>query len=226
MSFQAQGQGFDAPSSANSPVDQQIHENILKYDSSAYALIDRLLRQEQQSNHYQSQLESRIYSDAAEYHKLRAHSQQLERLVIAIQHQRSQLESSVTYTTEACRVACQNLELERNKVQQLESRLNDLQPGIASLLQKLGEQEANNKWPNGKEKDNGMALENQYQRELITHLQSTLYARDRTVEELKETLDRKVSEEQTANVNEAEEDITTNELHDCSSEGSCIEIVI
>jgi hypothetical protein len=122
-------------------------------------------------------------------------------------------------------VACQNLELERNKVQQLESRLNELQPGIASLLQKLGEQEANNKWLNGKEKDNAMALENQYQRELITHLQSTLYARDRTVEELKETLDRKVSEEHTANVNEPEEDITTNELNDCSSEGSCIEIV-
>lgn len=200
---------------------EQVHESV---NSSPYALIDRLLRQEQQANHYQTQLESRIYSDGAEYYKLRAHSQQLERLVIGIQHQKSQLESSISYTTEACRVACQNLEMERNKVQQLESRLNDLQPGIASLLQKLGEQEANN-WLDGKEKNNEMVLENQYQRELITHLQSALYARDQMLEELKGTLDRTVSEEQPANVDKAEEEITTNELNDCSSEGSCIEIV-
>lgn len=110
-------------------------------------------------------------------------------------------------------------------MQQLESRLNDLQPAIASLLQKLREQEASNEKLNGKEQDNEMVLENQYLRESSTHLQSTLYARDRIIEELKEALARKVSEEQSADVNEAEEGITNNELNDCSSEGSCIEIV-
>ncbi|KAJ6115287.1 hypothetical protein N7486_001065 [Penicillium sp. IBT 16267x] len=224
MSFQAQGQDLEAPQSANS--DHQGQENVFKYDNSPFALIDKLLRQEQQSNHYQGQLESRIYSDAAEYHKLRAHCQQLEKLVIGTQHQRSQLESSVSYTTEACRVAYQNLEMEKNKVQQLESRLNDLQPGVISLLQKLGEQEINNRQLNGKERDTEIVLENQYQRDLITHLQSTLYVRDQMLEELKEALDRVVSEQQPATVDKAEEEIIASELDDCSSEGSGSDIEI
>lgn len=132
--------------------------------------------------------------------------------------------------SEACRVMARDLGLERAKVQELESRLNELYPKTDSLLQKL----ANEEQKKGVLSDGGanghLLLENQHQQELIISFQSTLLSRERTIQELKTTLgktvqglqsrERSQDELDQLNVEEAQD-----QDDDGSSEESCVEII-
>ncbi|KAJ5641203.1 hypothetical protein N7490_005203 [Penicillium lividum] len=151
------------PSSNSSDHRPQDHEESFAYNSSPYSLIQKLVHQEQELKSYQGQLESRIHSDVEVYNKLRAYCQQLERMIIGVQYQKSQFETSLFYTSEAYRVVTRDLQTERYKVQRLESRLNELHPTIELVLERLRRHESNERWLNNKEKHDNDTLENIYQ---------------------------------------------------------------
>lgn len=147
--------------------------------------IEALLLQERQLKNYQDQLESKINSDAAEFHRLRAHTLQLQRVVCGLQYQRSQLETSLAHMAEACRVMARDLGLEKSKVQELESRLTELYPSVESLLQYLAPGEHNRQQLNNEGANGYLLLENQRQRELIFSLESNLQESEEAIRELK-----------------------------------------
>jgi predicted nucleic acid-binding Zn-ribbon protein len=142
------------------------------------------LRQEQQSKLYQGRLELRINSDSVAYQKLHLYC---ERSISGMQHQKSQLEFSLRHATETCQALSQSLHLERDKVRELESRLNEVYPNIHSWLHRLDQE----KQRSGCADDTmeRLLLENQRQRDLINCLQSMLHAREQTVQDLQSTLD-------------------------------------
>lgn len=150
-----------------------------------FAVIERLLRQEQESKSYQVRLEARISGDSAAYHRLRGHYIQMERMVSGFQQVKSQNEAALRWAGDACYSMARDLELERNKVRELETRLTELQPTIETVIRhlsgtgsSLSSQEIKRLWN-----------DNQRQRDLILCLQATLHAREQTVLQLKTTLE-------------------------------------
>lgn len=143
--------------------------------------------QEQQSKHYQGQLEFRINSDSVAYQKLHVYC---ERSLSGMQYQKSQLELSLRHATETCQALSQSLQLEREKVRGLESRLNDLYPAIDSWLQRWNQDKQGSGCVDDKGIMEHFLLENRCQRELINCLQSLLHAREQTVHDLQDTLDQ------------------------------------
>ncbi|KAJ5152444.1 hypothetical protein N7492_009724 [Penicillium capsulatum] len=193
----------------------QNHTNTFKYDRGTFGFIEELLRQEQRSKHYQEQLESRIYADSAEYQRARAYSLQLQRTVSGVQYHKSQLEASLAYMTEACRATSRDLALQRTKVQELESRLNELYPNMDLLLQKLSQEAHKARCPNGEAANGHLLLEIQRQQELIISLQSTLDKRERAIQEL-----------QSATLNQDDlNQSTIDEINDGSSDASSVAII-
>lgn len=148
-------------------------------------------------------------------------------MVSGEQHHKSQLEASLAYMLEACRVMARDLGLERTRVQALESCLNDLYPKVDSLLQEL----ANYKTESLSNEVNGhLLLENQQQQTLITSLEAKLHAREQVIQELKASLRITTQELQSGKHSQRELDQSTIEeaedQDDGSSwEGSCIEII-
>lgn len=154
-------------------------------DQNIYTCIEALLRQEQQSKHYQDQLEFKINSDVVEFQRSRAHTLQLQRVVCGLQYQRSQLETSLAHMAEACRVMARDLGFEKEKVQELESRLAQVHPSIEYLLQHLAPGERERERVNDEAVNGHLLLENQNQRELISSLESILREREEAIRELK-----------------------------------------
>lgn len=150
-------------------------------------MVEKLLRQEQQSKHYQGCLESRINSDSVAYQKLHVYC---EKSLSGMQHQKSQLEMSLRHATETCQALTQSLHLERDKVRGLESRLNELYPAIDSWLQRLNQDKQGSGCVDVKGTMEPFLLENQRQRELINCLQTLLHVREQTVHDLQATLDQ------------------------------------
>lgn len=187
-------------------------------------LIEELLRQEQRSRHYQERLQSQIYAVSTDYQKVRAYCLQLQRMVSGEQHHKSQLEASLAYMLEACRVMARDLELERTRVQALESCLNDLYPKVDSLLQELD----NYKTESLSNEVNGhLLLENQQQQTLVTSLESKLYAHEQVIQELKASLGNTLQSGRHSQGELGQSTIEEAEGQDdgSSSEGSCIEII-
>ncbi|KAJ5883443.1 uncharacterized protein N7473_010329 [Penicillium subrubescens] len=153
-------------------------------DQNIFTCIEALLRQEQQSKHYQDQLEFKINSDVVEFQRSRAHTLQLQRVVCGLQYQRSQLETSLAHMAEACRVMARDLGFEKEKVQELESRLAQV-PSIEYLLQHLAPGERQREQVNGEGLNGHLLLENQHQRELISSLESIVREREEAIRELK-----------------------------------------
>ncbi|KAJ5456070.1 uncharacterized protein N7458_004334 [Penicillium daleae] len=225
MSFLTQLQGFE-PAPPSGSANHQDDTNTPIYEQNTFFLIEKLLRQEQLSKYYQGQLESKLYNDSAEYQKLRAHCLQLERVVSGVQQQKSHLEASLAHTAEACRVMARDLGLERTKVQELETRLNELYPAIDSLLQILTPEE-NKAGLQDKAANGHLLLENQQQQELIAYLQSTLHDREQAVKELRISLDQAIQELRAGDPSQFELGNYTvdGESNGESSEGSCVEII-
>ena len=147
-------------------------------------------------------------------------------MVSGVEYQRSQLDSSLRHTTEACQAMSRELGFERGKVQELESRLNDLYPTIDSLLQRLPSDEERLDSFNEKRTIDSLLHESQQQRELISWLQSSLQARERTVQQLKVTLDQVAQELPSGISNQDEPDkLSIEEPAASSSEESCVEII-
>jgi predicted nucleic acid-binding Zn-ribbon protein len=107
-----------------------------------------------------------------------------------MQHQKSQLEVSLRHATETCQALSQSLHLERDKVRELESRLNEVYPNIDSWLHRLNQEKQNSRSADDKETMDRLLLENHRQRESINCLQSILHAREQTVQDLQSTLDQ------------------------------------
>ncbi|KAJ6136787.1 hypothetical protein N7497_012340 [Penicillium chrysogenum] len=192
--------------------------NTAKYDDDVFVLVEKLLRQDQQSKHYQGLLELRINSDSVAYQKLHVYC---ERSLSGMQHQKSQLEASLRHATETCQALSQSLHLERDKVRGLESRLNELYPAVNSWLQRLSQY----KQESGCVGDEGtmerFLLENQRQRELINCLQSLLHAREQAVQDLQATLDQ--LSQQPLKGNAGQGGLFRSSV--CSSEESNVEII-
>ncbi|KAJ5639164.1 uncharacterized protein N7484_007026 [Penicillium longicatenatum] len=148
-------------------------------------LVEKLLLQDQQAKYYQGQLESRIYSDNAAFQRLRVYCVQLEKMASSLESQKSLQETSFRSAAETCQLMARDLSLERARVQELESRLNDLYPTIETFLK--GSTVGQSRHCET-EVMRELQQENYYQRELITCLQSALQAREETVEELKLSL--------------------------------------
>lgn len=99
-----------------------------------------------------------------------------------------QYESSLRVAAETCQTISRDLNLERSKLQQLESRVADLYPSIDLLLHHLA--------PHGSFLSTGsqqrsvqqLQHDNNCQRELIAHLQSTIQVRERALNELSAAL--------------------------------------
>lgn len=138
-----------------------------------------------------------------------------------MQHQKSQLEFSLRHATETCQALSQSLHLERDKVRELESRLNELYPELDSWLQRLNQEKHMSGCAYDKETMERLLLENQRQRELIYYLQSILQAREQTVQDLRSTLDQlshRLPEENTSRSGLFRSSV-------CSSEESEVEII-
>jgi chromosome segregation ATPase len=150
-------------------------------------LVERLLRQEQQSKLYQGRLELRINSDSMEYQKLHLNC---ERSLSGMHHQKLQLEFSLRHATETCQALSKSLQMEREKVRELEARLNELYPDIDAWLQRWAQEKHESGCVDDKETMNRLLLDNQRQRELISCLQSILHGREQTVQDLQATLNQ------------------------------------
>jgi hypothetical protein len=181
-------------------------------------LVEKLLRQEQQSKHYQGLLESRINSDSAAYQKLHVN---YERSLSGMHHQKSQLEVLLRHTTETCQALSQSLQLERDKVRGLESRLNDLYPAVDSWVQRLNQDRQESGGVDDKETMEHFLLENQRQRELINYLQSLVHTREQAVQHLQATLDQ--SSQRSPKGSTGQGGLFRSSV--CSSEESSIEII-
>ncbi|KAJ5946395.1 hypothetical protein N7454_003234 [Penicillium verhagenii] len=199
----------------------QGREDSFTYDGSVSYLIEKLLHQEQQSINYQAQLESRIYSDFDATTRLAARCQQLERFIIGVQHQKSHVESTLCYTTEAYRVALRELEKEKSKVQLLEARVNQVHPEIQFLLDRLRRDESNRRWLNDKETHDDSLLQSQYQ---VMHEQQFATPEDGD-EEPEDGVEEPEDgvEEPEDGVEEPEDGVEElgGEPNDISSDGSC-----
>lgn len=176
------------------------------------------MRQEQQSKLYQGRLELRINTDSVAYQKLHLYC---ERSISGMQHQKSQLEFSLRHATETCQALSQSLHLERDKVRELESRLNELYPELDSWLQRLNQEKHMSGCANDKETMERLLLENQRQRELIYYLQSILQTREQTVQDLRSTLDQ--SSQRLPEENTSQSGLFRSSV--CSSEESEVEII-
>lgn len=146
--------------------------------------MDTLLRQEQESRRYHGHLESKINVDSSTYLKLRDYCVQVERKVSALEYTRSQQEASLRFAVESCQVMSNNLSLQRNKANQLESRLIHLYPAIDKMLSSLNGNDASL----NSQKIEQLLQENQHQRELNTYLQGALSAREEMLQDLKSSL--------------------------------------
>lgn len=149
--------------------------------------MDKLLRQEQESRRYHGHLESKINVDSSTYLKLRDYCVQIERKVSALEYIRSQQEASLRFAVESCQVMSNNLNLQRNKAHQLESRLIDLYPAIDEMLHSLNEISSHHVSKNS-QKIEQLLKENQHQRELNNYLQGALSAREEVLQDLKRFL--------------------------------------
>lgn len=141
-------------------------------------------------------MEAILYGESAAHQKLRGYCIQLQRVVSELQNQKSQLEASVRHATDCCHAISRDLGLERNKVQELESRLNELYPAINTLLLRLSPGGPNTGCIDEECIKTCCQLfqENQYQQEWISRLQSTLHSRERTVQELTALLGQQVKQ--------------------------------
>ncbi|KAJ5249294.1 hypothetical protein N7468_000745 [Penicillium chermesinum] len=157
-------------------------ENQRKYDPGQcrdlIVIIEKLLRQAEESKSYQARLESRIAEDSAAYHGLRMHCIQIERVISQLNNSRSQHEASVKWANDACYVMVHDLALERRKVRDLETRLSGLKPTFDCLFSHLS---------NG---DNARQIqelqaENAQQKDLIICLQETLKLKEQSLRELR-----------------------------------------
>jgi hypothetical protein len=199
---------------------------IADNDRNIPCFIEALLRQEQRSKHYQGELESRIHSDAVELQRSRAYTLQLQRMVHGLQHQRSQLETSLAHMAESCRVMARDVGLEKTKVQELESRLAEECPNIDSLLQYFVPIERNCEHLNDEGVNGHILLENQRQRELIMSLESSLRDREEAIREMKSRLEETVQELYLAGHAQHQSDqLTPDEMTGSTSEESSIEII-
>ncbi|KAJ5461032.1 uncharacterized protein N7458_002584 [Penicillium daleae] len=211
------------------PSEEGAHQNstqIADNDQNIFCFIEALLRQEQRSKHYQGQLESKIHSDAAEFQRSRAQILRLQRVVCGLQHQRSQLETSLAYMAEACRVMARDAGLEKVKVQELESRLSEVYPSIDSLLQYLAPGEHNGDHLNDEGVNGHLLLENQRQREFINSLEANLLEREEAIRELKSRLEETVQEHRLASHGQHESDrLSPYEMTGGTSEESSVEII-
>ncbi|KAJ5783425.1 hypothetical protein N7516_007311 [Penicillium verrucosum] len=160
------------------------HDPTFNYQKRLYSLMDKLLRQEQESRRYHGHLESKINVDSSTYLKLRDYCVQVERKVSALEYIRSQQETSLRFAVESCQVMSNNLNLQRNKVNQLESRLIHLYPAIDEMLCSLNDNDGTQKSQNMEQ----LLQENQRQRELNTYLQGALSAREEMLQDLKTSL--------------------------------------
>ena len=87
---------------------------------------------------------------------------------------------------ESCQVMSNNLNIQRNKANQLESRLIDLYPAIDEVLHSLNEVPSHHQHSQSVER---LLKENQQQREMNTYLQGALSAREDMLQDLKKSLE-------------------------------------
>lgn len=147
-------------------------------------------------------------------------------MVCGLQHQRSQLETSLAHIAEACRVIARDIGLEKAKVQELESRLTEVYPSIDSLLQYLAPGEHNGEHLSDEGVNGHLLLKNHRQRELIISLESNLREREEAIRELNSRLEETVQELRLASHGQHEPDqLSPNEITRGTSEKSSVEII-
>lgn len=100
------------------------------------------------------------------------------------QHAKSQHEASLRWAGDACHSMACDLDLERGKVRELESRLAELHPTIETVISRLSASEKSD----SSRETRQLQRENERQRDLIRCLQATLRAREESVRELEAAL--------------------------------------
>ncbi|KAJ5120840.1 uncharacterized protein N7515_010228 [Penicillium bovifimosum] len=163
------------------------HVPTVNHEEFGFSLINKLLRQEQESRRYHGHLESKIDVDSSTYLKLRDYCLQIERKVTALEYIRSQQEASLRFAVESCQIMSNNLNLQKNKANQLEARLIELYPAIDEMLHSLNEISSHHDFQNS-QKIERLLEENRYQRELNDYLQGALSAREEVLQDLKKFL--------------------------------------
>ncbi|KAJ5475411.1 hypothetical protein N7539_007698 [Penicillium diatomitis] len=150
-------------------------------------IVEKLLRQEEESKRYQTTLETRIYDDSLAYQRLQAYCSKIERAMAGIQYQKSQVDFSLAHTAETCRTLAYDLSTERTKTRNLASQLQQLYPAIDAWvndsLLKLPTTESAHSVD-----VEHLVAQNQQQKNLIQKLQNEAKAREDAIDQLKETL--------------------------------------
>lgn len=95
----------------------------------------------------------------------------------------AQYEASLRWAGDACHTMTRDLELERSKVRELESRLAELYPTVESLRGYLNSQRPD------LSKARELQRKNERQRDLIRCLQATLEVREESVTEMKAAME-------------------------------------
>jgi hypothetical protein len=169
-------------------LDQEKHF-VNTCESNVFALLEKLLRQEQASRYHQGRLEARIYSDSAAYQRLSCHYIQVEKKVAGLEYTRLQHEASLRLAAETCQTMSNDLHVERAKlVLELESRLADLYPSIEVVLNCLKQSSAHHVPQESMRQIQQLQEENRRQRDDLIQLQATLHIREEVVKDLRTTL--------------------------------------
>ncbi|OJJ83551.1 uncharacterized protein ASPGLDRAFT_26445 [Aspergillus glaucus CBS 516.65] len=149
-------------------------------------LMKSIFEEENRSQQYQKQLESRIREEQATNRQILNHCAWLESVIKQSEQARLQRESALTNLTENQRTLHRDLVIASLKIQELESRVASQKSVNETLLRSLapgdeGQSRAFN--------TDDILLENQWQGELISTLQNTLQMQERTITGLQMVLD-------------------------------------
>lgn len=148
-------------------------------------LIESLFNHQKESRNYQGHLEFRIRCDSITIQSLRAYCVQLEKVASGLQSTRSQHEASAQYTSNLCQAMARDLDLEKGKVRELESLLNEVTPMVESLLRRLSDDRSSD----DRKRIEELQKENQSQQSLILLLQSVVAEREEKVRDLRAVLE-------------------------------------
>lgn len=145
-----------------------------------------IFERENGSRQYQGQLESRIRQEQAENQQILDHCAQLESIIKESEQARLQREPALTPLIENQRLLHRDLILARQKVEELESRIENQKLVNETLLRSVAPGDGDQlKVLNIRH----VLLENQWQRELISTLQNTIQVREKAVRGLQMALD-------------------------------------
>lgn len=149
------------------------------------SLSEGIFVRENESRHYQGQLENRIREEQAVNQQIQGHVAWLESILKDSEQAKLQHKTMLDNMGETQKVLYQNLALERQKVKELESRTANQKLVNETLLHSMAPEGGD--WSKSL-KIRHVILENQWQRDMICSLRAALQMREETVRDLQMAL--------------------------------------